>query len=355
MTMTRASSRLPFMSVVVNTYNGAGTIARTLDSLLAQDYPADRREIIVVDDGSTDNTSHIVAQYPAVRCIVLAHNVGISEARNAGLAAAKGDVYAAFDDDCIASPDWLRQLAKGYSFPDVIGVGGYLVDESEAGGVPKKYRDATGSGFAPRATATDKRSFMRRLQAYVMAGLRRFESSDEEWTEVTELYGANSSFPIAALREVGGWRADMTGIEDRDVCLRIRKCYPNKHFYAIRDAKIIHDPMMSLTQYLLRPYRRGLANFRFHYVNKITPPLFPFPLLMLGAVGIAVAVNRFAVPGVLLLAPQLLYFWWPYYAARHRKPTYLLFPYLQLAEEAMVLVGLLRGYVSHVKEAYGDR
>ena len=73
----------PFVSVLLPVYNGAATIGPALDSLVAQDYPADRYEVIVVNDGSTDDTAKVVAERQDLRYIELPHNMGISPALNA--------------------------------------------------------------------------------------------------------------------------------------------------------------------------------------------------------------------------------------------------------------------------------
>jgi glycosyltransferase involved in cell wall biosynthesis len=93
----------PFISVVMPVYNGETTIGPALDSLLAQDYLQDRYEVIVVNDGSTDGTAKVVAERPTVRYVELPRNMGIPHALNAGLVAAKGEIFVTFDDDCQAS------------------------------------------------------------------------------------------------------------------------------------------------------------------------------------------------------------------------------------------------------------
>ena len=62
--------------------------------------------MILVDDGSTDNTAEIAARYPNIRYIHQT-NHGLSHARNTGAHAAHGEVFAYTDSDCMADPDWL--------------------------------------------------------------------------------------------------------------------------------------------------------------------------------------------------------------------------------------------------------
>jgi hypothetical protein len=100
-------ARTPRVSVVVCSYNGGKTLEQCLRSLQALDYPD--YEVIVVDDGSTDDTGEILARFPEVRA-VRQSNQGLSFARNVGLRLATGEVVAYTDSDCYADPDWLTLL-----------------------------------------------------------------------------------------------------------------------------------------------------------------------------------------------------------------------------------------------------
>ncbi len=112
--------RWPRVSVVVCSYNGARTIQDTLDGLRRLDYPD--FEIIVVDDGSRDETATIARQYNCQ--VIQTPNRGLARARNAGLAAATGDIVAYIDDDAYPDPQWLRYLAATLMSSSHAGVGG---------------------------------------------------------------------------------------------------------------------------------------------------------------------------------------------------------------------------------------
>ena len=111
----------PFVSVIVCSYNGGRTLAACLDSLGKLNYP--NYEVILVDDGSTDDTAYVAAQFPSVRYIHQS-NHGLSHARNTGAAAAKGEVLAYTDSDCMADVDWLYHLIGTLVSGDYSGVGG---------------------------------------------------------------------------------------------------------------------------------------------------------------------------------------------------------------------------------------
>jgi len=103
----RISQAIGFVSVVVPVLNDAGRLRLCLEALALQDYPADRYEIIVVDNGSADDPAGVVAEFPQARALSEprpAHD----RARNTGVRASRGEILAFTDADCIPRPDWLR-------------------------------------------------------------------------------------------------------------------------------------------------------------------------------------------------------------------------------------------------------
>jgi glycosyltransferase involved in cell wall biosynthesis len=117
-----ALPRYPKVSVVVASYNGQRTLKACLDSLCRLDYPD--YEIILVDDGSTDDTPRIASFYPNVRCFRHERNLGLSVARNTGIAAAAGEIVAFTDSDCRADQDWLYYLVGDLIRSEFVGIGG---------------------------------------------------------------------------------------------------------------------------------------------------------------------------------------------------------------------------------------
>jgi glycosyltransferase involved in cell wall biosynthesis len=115
-------ARVPFVSVVVACYNGAGTLPNCLESLQKLRYPD--YEIIVVDDGSVDGSAAIAAQFKSVRLIRHQTNLGLSEARNTGIEAARGEILAFTDADCRVDEDWLFYVAGSLLNGQFVGMGG---------------------------------------------------------------------------------------------------------------------------------------------------------------------------------------------------------------------------------------
>ena len=96
----------PTVSVVIPAYNAAWCVAKAIDSVLAQDYRD--FELIVVDDGSTDDTAKVLAAYGDAIRVIRKPNGGLSSARNTGIAAARGEFIAFLDADDWWLPGKLR-------------------------------------------------------------------------------------------------------------------------------------------------------------------------------------------------------------------------------------------------------
>jgi glycosyltransferase involved in cell wall biosynthesis len=114
--------RYPKVSVVVASYNGERTLKACLDSLQRLNYPD--YEVILVDDGSTDTTSQIARLHTNIRYLRHEKNLGLSVARNTGIAAATGEIIAFTDSDCRADPDWLYYLVGDLLNSEFAGIGG---------------------------------------------------------------------------------------------------------------------------------------------------------------------------------------------------------------------------------------
>jgi glycosyltransferase involved in cell wall biosynthesis len=97
--MTQMSDTAPSVSVVIPAYNAAWCVGKAIDSVLAQDYGD--REVIVVNDGSADDTAAVLASYGSAIRVIDQPNGGMSNARNAGIRAARGEFLAFLDAD-----DW---------------------------------------------------------------------------------------------------------------------------------------------------------------------------------------------------------------------------------------------------------
>ncbi len=124
----------PKVSIIVPAHGRPEATRRCVQSLLALDYPVDRREIIVVDDASNPPLAVALRDLP-ITLLRQERNIGQSAARNLAAAIASGAVLAFIDNDCVAEPDWLKTLLPYLADPSVAIVGGRVIAPPTHGAV----------------------------------------------------------------------------------------------------------------------------------------------------------------------------------------------------------------------------
>ena len=122
-------SALPTVSIVIATWNGRTLLEPCLASIAGVDYPADALDVVVVDNGSKDDTvAWLAREHPAVRVLQNADNLGFAAASNQGADAAAGDVVAFVNNDVRLDPAWLRPLVEALGDDGVRAVGSRILD-----------------------------------------------------------------------------------------------------------------------------------------------------------------------------------------------------------------------------------
>lgn len=185
----------PVVSVIVPTFNRASTLPYLLKALAEQVYPADRLELIVVDNSSTDQTESVVAQWTTVLPYLVTfyrkENRGPAASRNFGAARARGEFLAFTDSDCMPHPCWLMKGVSAFG-PDVAIVCGAIAPVWFAGTqrlfaaqLEPVTRD---TGLYPSANVFFRRSafevacgFDERFGLYAWGGLVHGEDTDLAW------------------------------------------------------------------------------------------------------------------------------------------------------------------------------
>ena len=110
------------VSVIVPTYNSGAALKKCLEGLEKQNFPTNQFEVIVVDDGSTDETASLLKQYSAR--YFYQDNAGPAAARNKGVELAKADVVLFTDSDCVPDENWIKEMAGSLADPEIVGVKG---------------------------------------------------------------------------------------------------------------------------------------------------------------------------------------------------------------------------------------
>ncbi|MDD5109040.1 MAG: glycosyltransferase [Candidatus Omnitrophica bacterium] len=121
-------NRLIELSVVIPTYNRKKFLKECVNSLLNQDYPAEKYEIIVVDDGSSDGTDLMMASFteshPNIEYLQREHQ-GPAAARNAGIKHSSGQIIALTDNDCLPAKNWVGSILRSHKLHnEALAVGG---------------------------------------------------------------------------------------------------------------------------------------------------------------------------------------------------------------------------------------
>lgn len=233
-----------FFSIIVATHGRPRQLGRCLQSLAGTDYPRERFEVIVVDDGSPSPLGKVVAPYrELLRLTLLVQaQAGPGMARNHGVAEARGTNLAFTDDDCMPEPDWLERLAGRLSACPGCVVGG---------------RTANALHDNPYAAASQL------LQDYLYAYYNldphhaRFFASN------------NLALPAERFRTLGGFGAayTRTAAEDRDLCDRcLQAGYPM--VYA-PEAIVYHAHDLTLATFWRQHFTYGCGAHVFHHMHAL--------------------------------------------------------------------------------------
>ena len=183
----------PWISVVVCSYNGSRTIKECLQGVSQLRYP--NFEVIVVDDGSTDRTAAIAAEFENFK-LLRTPNRGLSHARNLGWTEAKGEIIAYIDDDAYPDPDWLTFLAETFRSGEFAGVGGPNLAPPSDGNIAECVANSPGGPV--HVLLTD--------------------------TEAEHIPGCNMAFRRTALEAIGGFDPQFrVAGDDVDLCWRLQQ------------------------------------------------------------------------------------------------------------------------------------
>ena len=186
------------ISVIIPTYNYGRFLRETIDSALAQTYPA--LEIIVIDDGSSDDTPQILAEYGDRIRAIRQNNQGVGAARNTGIAAARGEYLSFLDSDDVWNPGKLEMEIARFEADPSLGMVHCGAESFDTAGNTVKV-SLTG------------------MEGWVAPELLRLDR------EVIAAPGSGTMVPKRVAEEVGGYDDRLQPSEDWDFCYRIAVRY----------------------------------------------------------------------------------------------------------------------------------
>ncbi len=219
----------PSVSVVVPAFNEEACIRHCVQSLLRQEYPLERFEIIVVDNGSSDDTVAILSAYRSQIRILHETRRGPGAARNSGIFAANNEIIAFTDSDCVAEQHWLANLVKPLSDPQV-GVVGGRIRAHEPVTEMERYRESL----------TDHESSI--------------------MGKIPTVATVNWASRTADIRALGGFDCELTQGEDSDLSMRM--FFAGHAFRYQPDAVVFHRNEKTLAQLFRVGAKHGMASVR---------------------------------------------------------------------------------------------
>ncbi|HRD66719.1 MAG TPA: glycosyltransferase [Candidatus Competibacter sp.] len=227
---------MPFVSIIIPSYNESKYIRLCLESLRNLNYPEDKLEIIIIDNGSTDDTVVICSEYTSK--IYIALNLTVAGLRNFGADKAIGKIYAFIDADCIADVDWLKNAIKVLKQEDNCVTGSKCNVPPDAGWVEKVW----------------------------------FSQKTKGRAEVVYINSGNLIIPKEIFNKIGGFNESLKTGEDYDLCLRAKKI---TKIISDNSVNVVHlgNPK-TLGSFLKREIWHGLGSFSSLKNKWIDLPLF---------------------------------------------------------------------------------
>lgn len=234
--------RQPFISVVVPTYARPERLAACLQALACLDYPRERFEVIVVDDGSGMPIETVIAPLRDrlnVTGLTQAH-AGPATARNTGAAQASGEFLAFTDDDCAPASTWLQALAARFDTAGDCAIGGRTLNA-----LPDNW------------CSTASHLLIHYLYAYYSAESDRggFFASN------------NLALPADRFRAIGGFDTSfpLAAGEDRELC--DRWLYHGYRTMYAPEALVYHAHALTFRAFWRQHFNYGRGAFRFHWAR----------------------------------------------------------------------------------------
>jgi len=234
------TSVLPFFSIIIPTYNRPQQLATCLQALAQLDYPHERFEIIVVDDGSDIFLESIVPPFcNGVELTLLKQaNAGPAAARNHGAKQARGDYLAFTDDDCTPAPGWLQTFAAVFSETPNCLAGGRTINR-----------------------LTDN-LFSTTSQVIVDIVYRHYNANPQQ----ARFFASNNmAMPAQRFHELGGFNTNFRTSEDRELCDRWR--HRGWRMIYAEDAVIYHAHELTLRKFCRQHYAYGQGAYRYHQIR----------------------------------------------------------------------------------------
>ena len=332
---------VPLLSVVVCTYNRTKLLPACLDGLMSQTIQ-EQVQIIVIDDGSTEDTASIVTKYE-VEFVALDRNQGLSAARNVGISLAQASVVAFTDDDVVVPPDWCESMMQAWAMAPsgTCAIGG-AVSVAEVSSLTQRYLTRHNPLSPIEMDVAYADTFVERLRAYLKSETRE----DPSVRTVYSLVGANMSFARDALFAVGGFDPSIRfGGDEEFVCVNLRKTFGDQAIVFNPSIIVAHHFDAKLSDTLRRSFSYGSSNGRAWARDGGIPGLRPVGVLFTVSLVFIAPITFTGAVLISLLIPIAMWRRWVRTSLFERNPEIVSYPYLALAQELCANIGFFVGWV----------
>jgi mycofactocin system glycosyltransferase len=251
---------LPDISIVIPVKDRSGELQRCLTSLSILNYPQEKLQVIVVDDGSSDDSPQVAREFGAILVPSGGTGRGPAAARNVGASLASGEILAFIDSDCSASKEWLNELIPAFNNPAMAAVGGQV------------------DGMCSASAVDRYESIMSSLS------LGSRERSGSGGNDTFYLPSCNLLVRRSAFRNTGGFKDEMHVGEDVDLTWRLRDSGWTISY--LPAGNVLHEHRSSIRSFMSRRFDYGTSEGMLQLLHPgrrkrmVVPPLLALILTL---------------------------------------------------------------------------
>lgn len=308
------SSSHQFISIIVPCFNEEKFIKQCLESLVCQNYPKEKYEIIVIDNGSTDNTLNIASEYDVITKSLDKGNVGA--VRNLGTKLASGQIYAFIDGDCIAPNNWLSTINNQINTTQNIAIGGAAELSNNANWLERYWLLE-----APNGMSLPK-----------------------------ELLGCSLALSSELFKRIGGFNESVSSGEDTIFSLALRKS--NATVKIIREMNIVHLGNARSPAAFIKRQIWHSENYTKNLLSSIQDPVFILTItfylaLVFNLTFIALSKSN-TIPFLIMLIPPAILSFKRIIRSNNAKKYILFFPIIFTIDVLYLLgrcIGVTKGII----------
>ncbi len=303
-------NKYPLVTVIICTFNGGDKILIPLNSLLKQNYPLERIQVIIVDDGSESLVKISNSQYSSLSIEIKRNSInkGLGFSRHLAVLKSKGDFVAFTDDDCSPGPNWIKDIVDSFNeFPDASALGGKII-ASELSNVWELYTEQAKMSIFNHIAKDNKTTLKNYFKRFFSQKKFRFYHGQS----LTSCMGLNSSYRGDVIRSLRPNPFLRRGV---DLELNLRLIKKNHKIVYVDKMIVKHPHRKTFLSFAKHNFVYGMNTYNCH--KRMGSKVYPYPFPLIGGLAellfiLIILHNKlfFSVPslcfGILLLLIPIL-------------------------------------------------